>query len=306
MSKEHHQYKRLFSPILAAGIALGGVKSAAPSYYTDNLRMELNACQVVHYSYNVPILSYGNTCSEVGLSRAGRWSKECDTVVPTIPNSVVIPQELNDCFYDAEFVMFEQTGPTCYLTCIAAAISDLSVQQGKPAIDPLLLSDLIAIASYDADFNPDMDIADVNTSITQLAKIASLSLHNGLTFNFEANLLDTVPDFQRDDPHELVEFIARLMEDPHRRVIYSTRVDENAYHAVLVLDYGIDTYGTPYLLVAEPNGGNFEDGQNAALVSSTWETLAPPGGFLTKVSLTADAVANISRLTGVRLLAATP
>lgn len=271
----------------------------------DKLRFDMRRCSETYHINGFPMLSYASDCRGNTMQRGIEFRRdECsDSIVPPTPELVLIPGTLNDHSQDATHIMFHQQGNTCYLTCVAAAMSDLSYQHNGPVIDPFYVSDVLSLEQGGDSVEGTTSVDAMNTSATQLKKIEVVGITDNQRFVFEEDLFATFKEDNKLTPETFLEYVAELMDNPSRRVILSARVAEDAYHAVLIVGYGYeDVSGEPYLLVAEPNGGNFEESKNADYVRDDWKTLSLPEGFLTQIRVTQDQLNNVTRLTGVRRL----
>lgn len=289
---------------LNIGLFTVGFMSVAHQQYLGRLKSDFKRCTQEYSVGDRSVLSYATTCEDNLFHRGSKFRYGPFDQSDLLPDAVVIPAEMNECQGTYTHDMYKQVGPTCYLTCIAAAISDLSERQDGPAIDPLYLSDMVALEGALLIPEHVESLADVNTSQTELDRVDHIDLGNGLSFDIEPHLLEAVPSLDRNSPEELSAYIAFLLEGDNHRLVYSSRIDENKFHAVLVLDHRVDDEtGIPYLLVAEPNGGGVERWRdNADYVKDTWTTLAQPDEFLTRIDITPHTVALTSGLTRITLV----
>jgi len=238
---------------------------------------------------NVPIITYNSdhACDDIHRGRKLRLDRNYSGSLCL--SHIASPDGIDPEIFRKDFLMFKQIGPTCSLTGLAAILSDISLRYGGAAIDPYVLSDIVDSGPFMLSTLSDelQDVDDLNIQALQLNKLdGAVPFNTHVRFEMMGIDMSQVPP----DRFQLKELIGSILADPDAYIMLSslvsyTKNEKKAYHAVVVVGSGIDTLTKePYLLVAEPNGGQFLGDKNFSAVQQDWEPVLP-GKFTTVIRL---------------------
>ncbi len=271
----------------STAISIGGVVQTAGYRRIDDV--SLKECMVQHVG-KVPIVTYGDAsrCEDIKRGREFRQSEEYDMSgdLRKIAGIGGLQPEI----FRGDYLMFQQIGGTCSLSCAAAILSNISLNYCGPAIDPYVLSDLITAkrpGGHDVLDKSADHVDDLNVNPLQLAY-----LNGEIPFNPDVGFrVDYVPDTDIPrDPDAFLALIASMLQDPDLHIILNSRVSDKVeassrYHAVVVVGASAaDCEKDPYLLAADPTGANFIGSENFSAVQTEWYPICQ-NGFTTLIPL---------------------
>lgn len=238
---------------------------------------------------NVPIITYSSeiACDDIHRGRKLRLDRNYSGSLCL--SHIATPVGIDPEIFRKDFLMFKQIGPTCSLTGLAAILSDISMRYGGAAIDPYVLSDIVDSGPFVlSTLSDELQAADdLNIQALQLNKLdGAVPFNSHVRFEMMGIDMSQVPP----DRFQLQELIKSILTDPDAYIMLSSRVsntenEAKAFHAVVVVGTGIDPLAKePYILVAEPNGGEFLGDKNFSAVQEDWEPILP-GKFTTVIRL---------------------
>lgn len=246
----------------------------------------------------VPLMTYNPdaNCDDVRRGRTQRLDEDSKIVLKRIIN----PHALGAEVFRNGFLMFMQEGRTCTLASAAAILSDISLRNGGPAIDPFVLTDIVEskkLLSHKIGQEVSSD-DDLNIQTHELSQLeGKVPFNEAVTFQMKS--IDEGTLFENSN--DLYSFIVETLQNPQSYVILTSRVINAKVkipnHDVVVVGAGKNQEtGIPYLLVAEPNGALFKGESSFDAVYDDWEPVIP-GRFTTIIPLNSKTMELMRRLT---------
>lgn len=266
--------------------------------------MKLRAC-VQEDGSCIPIVTYSDLAACKDIKRGHTFRLDPDKAVSGELQRIGSADGLcPDIFHD-NFRMFKQIGGTCSLASTAAILSDLSLRNGGAAIDPYVLSDLIATRKTHFADALSEQLESTDTINIQPGELEHLD--GEVPFN--PNIGFTIEVLEQadilSDPVRLQHYVRDILRNPSAYILLDIRVSsdpEALYpnHSVVVVGVGRDAHTREsYLLVADPTGGNFAGSENFEDIQEDWYPLNA-GAFTTFISLNSRSIASIKMLRVIR------
>lgn len=268
--------------------------------------INLRAC-IAQDGSCIPIVTYGDgpSCNHIARGRNERANPA--NAVSAIPQKVALPANFDPSIFRDEFRMYQQIGGTCSLACTSAILSDISMKHGGAAIDPYVVSDLIAAISSEYSNGLDKPIDDIDKLNIQPGDLAYLNGEVPFNENVRFKIGSLTGSDIPQDPHFLFDVISQTLQDSGSYIILSSKVNndvhsKSAHHAVVVIGAGtFKATGNPYIIVAEPNGATFSGSKTFGAIQKDWFPIKP-GGFTTIIALNSRSIGLFNALTFIQAI----